>query len=131
VKTLHGGADLLPGEPRLSLSDPDKKQGKEAEEDVGGDPFILSVVERPQIEGDLERTKGTLHLLNLFVTQCHVFGRERIVADREDVLPVQMLLAVRLSCGRSSGRRSSVAIRSDPSRHATGACRRAWYVSVP
>lgn len=93
MKTLHGTADRLPGESGPSLSDPDEEQGEEAEEDMGGDPVILPVVERPQIEGGLQRAEGPLPLLELFVAQCDVFGRERIVAGGEDIFAVEVFLA--------------------------------------
>gem|GEM_PF-5295604 len=55
------------------------------------DAVILLMVDRAKCQRLLERTKGGLDFETLFVAECNIFGRERIVGGLNQILSIKAL----------------------------------------
>ena len=92
MKTLHLVFNPVPGHVRFSFGNAHQQKRQEAEEHMGFYPFILPMIDRPQIQCRLQGPEGPLHFHQLFVAEGYILRGQRVVTGGDDVLPVQMSL---------------------------------------
>lgn len=84
-------AYILPGAAGLVFYDSDEHESHLAEQHMGSEAFILTVVGRTKNQRLLQRAEGGFDLQKLLVTESNILREERIVRSMDLILPSKML----------------------------------------
>ena len=97
---LEDLADTVPTVFSFHLYDTHQKQRQPAEQNMAADSFLFAVIDGSEIQGGLQRSKGPLYLMELFIAQGDLLSCEA----EEGMLYLEVTYRYGISDRHSDGR---------------------------